>query len=243
MLKMMKAGILALAGSAAIASPVQAQMSWTDQGFVNVSVGAQAGSPTLDSTSIFELYGEQGSLATSQEAGGGGFFDLAAGYKVWRNLAVGLGYTRTGSDSDAAIAASVPDPIFFDRTRPISDVASGLDHSENQFHIQGTWMMPVTDKLDVGFSFGPTIFNVSQEIPAAITVNEPGPTLASTSVVKQKETAIGINLGVDVNYLVTPRIGAGVLARYTVGSVNFEAGDDSISVGGFQIGAGVRFRF
>ncbi len=225
------------------AAPANAQMIWTDQGFLNVNVGGQAGSRNLNSASSFDLYGEQGSLSTTQDVGGGGLFDFSAGYKVWRNLALGLGYSRTSSEADVAIAASVPDPVFFDRLRPLTAISSGAKHSENAVHIQGTWIMPVTDTLDVGFSFGPTIFNVSQDIPTAITVNEPGPSLGSTTVVREKKSAVGINLGVDVNYFFTPRIGAGLLARYTGGSVDFDAADDSVSVGGFQVGVGVRVRF
>jgi hypothetical protein len=48
---------------------------------------------------------------------------------------------------------------------------------------------------------------------------------------------------VDVTYLVTPRYGAGVLLRYTRGSVDIEGANDSLTVGGFQIGAGLRVRF
>ena len=238
-----KAGCLSAAMLLMAAPSVQAQMTWTDQGFVNVNIGAQAGSRDLNTQSTFEIYGENGSLATAQEAGGGGLFDFSIGYKVWRNLAVGIAYSRSGSDSDAAIAATVPDPVFFDRQRALSATATGLDHSENQFHIQGTWMVPVTDKVDVGLSFGPTIFSVSQEIPTAITVNEPGPTLASTSIVKEKKTVGGINFGVDVNYMITPRYGAGGFIRYTRGSVEWDAADDSTGVGGFQIGFGFRYRF
>ena len=240
---MLKTGCLAAALMIAVVRPAEAQMTWTDQGFVNVNFGGQAGSADVNTQSTFELYGEDGSLSTAQDVGGGGLFDIGFGYKVWRNLAIGIAYTRSGSTSDAAIAASVPDPNFFDRPRSLSAIASGLDHSQNQFHIQGTWMMPVTDKVDVGFSFGPTIFNVAQEIPTAITVNEPGPTLASTTVVKETKTTGGINFGVDVNYMFTPRYGAGVLVRYAWGSVEFDSADDSTSVGGFQIGVGFRFRF
>jgi hypothetical protein len=240
---MMRAGYLALALTAVAAAPASAQMTWTDQGFVNVNIGVQGGSRTLTGGSSFELYGEQGELSTSQEVGGGAIFDLSAGYKVWRNLAVGMGFSRGGSDAEVAIAASVPDPNFFDRLRPLTAISPDANHSETAFHFQGTWMVPVTDKIDVGLSFGPTIFNVSQEIPAAITVNEPGPTLATTTVVEEKKTVAGFNLGADVTYLITPRFGAGVLLRYTRGSVDFDAAQDSLTVGGFQFGAGLRVRF
>jgi hypothetical protein len=240
----LKVGCLSLALATLTTAPARAQqLTWTDKGFVNVNVGAQAGSHDLSSQSTFELYGENGTLATTQDVGGGGLFDVSAGYKVWKNLALGIGYSHSGSDADAAIAASVPDPVFFDRLRGLTAVSSGAKHSENAIHIQGTWVMPVTDTLDVSFSFGPTIFSVKQDIPTAITVNEPGPTLADTIVSDDSGTGVGINLGLDVNYFFTPKYGAGLLLRYTRGSVDLDHSTDSLTVGGFQIGVGARIRF
>jgi hypothetical protein len=239
---MVKVGCLAVV-CALIAAPAHAQLAWTDTAFLNVNVGAQTGSHSLETAGTFELYGEQGNLSTAQDVKGGGLFDISAGYKVWRNLAVGIGYSRTGSDTDVAIAANVPDPNFFDRLRGLTALSSGAEHSENVFHFQGTWIVPVTDKVDVGFSFGPSIFNVKQDIPTAITVNEPGPTLASTTIASEKKTAVGFNLGMDVNYFLTKRIGAGLLLRYARASVDFDAANDSLSVGGFQIGVGARVRY
>ena len=241
---MMKAGCLALAFGAALAAPAAAQqMTWTDKGFVNVNLGVQGGSDTLATASTFQLYTEDGTLSTTQDIDGGGMFDVSAGYKVWKNLAVGIGYSRVQSEGDAALAANVPDPNFFDRLRGVTGIAGGAEHAEHAFHFQGTWIMPVTDTLDVGFSFGPTIFRVSQDVPTAVTVNEPGPTIASTALTRESKMGAGINLGVDVNYFFTPRFGAGGLARFTWGSVDLDASDDSLRVGGFQIGGGLRVRF
>jgi hypothetical protein len=243
-LKKLTAGLICLATCALLTpSPAHAQqMTWTDRGFFNANIGIQFGSHELTTTSTFTLYDEPGSLATAQDVDGGLFFDVNAGYKVWRNLAVGVGYTRVSSDSDVAIAAQVPDPVFFDRPRPLAATASS-EHSENAIHLFGAWMMPVTDKIDVGFTFGPTIFMVQQDVPTAITVNEPGPTLATTSIESVDKTTVGVNFGVDVTYLVTPRVGAGFIARYTWGSADIDGADDSLTVGGFQMGAGVRVRF
>lgn len=239
----LKTGCLAAALMVAVVRPAEAQMTWTDQGFVNVNFGVQGGSRDITTTSNFELYGENATISTAQEAGGGAFFDFGGGYKVWRNLALGITYSRNGSSSDAAINGTVPDPNFFDRLRPVSGTAADLEYAENAFHLQGTWMMPVTDKVDVGLSFGPTIFNVSQDIPTAITISEPGPTISSTTITREKKSTLGINFGVDVNYLITPRFGAGVLLRYSWGSVDFDPADDSLTVGGFQFGGGLRVRF
>jgi hypothetical protein len=240
---MLKAGCLGFVLALSLAAPAQAQMAWTDRGFLNVNFGVQEVSHTLAAESVFDLYGEQGTLATSQPIDGGGLFDISAGYKVWRNLAVGLGYSRVKSDADIAIAASVPDPNFFDRPRAVTGAASNAEHSESAIHLQGTWMMPVTDKIDLGFSFGPTIFNVSQDLATAVAVTEPGGAIGSTTIVTEDKTSLGINLGFDVNYLVTPRIGAGVLLRYAWGSADLDSSSDSLKLGGFQIGGGLRVRF
>jgi hypothetical protein len=242
-LKTMKAGLLCLAMCAAVAPSAHAQMTWTDTGFVNVTGGFQGGSHTLTTSTPFQLYDEDGSVDSTQEVKGGGFFDISGGYKVWRNLAVGLGFTHSGSSSDAAITARVPDPLVFENLRSVTASASDLKHSENVLHFMGTWMVPVTDKIDVGVSAGPSIFSVKQELPSAVTVAEPGPTVSDVVVNDAKKTTVGINLGVDVTYLVTKRYGVGGLVRYTWGSADLDGAADSLTVGGFQIGGGLRVRF
>ncbi len=44
--------------------------------------------------------------------------------------------------------------------------------------------------------------------------------------------------------MLNPRFGVGGIARYTWGSADLdETSDDSLTLGGFQIGAGLRVRF
>jgi hypothetical protein len=104
--------------------------------------------------------------------------------------------------------------------------------------------MPVTDKIDVGYQFGPTIFLVSQDIPGVPTISEPGPTISSLPLESSDKTTVGIHFGVDVTYMVNPRFGVGGIARYTWGSADLdETDDESLTLGGFQIGGGLRVRF
>jgi hypothetical protein len=235
--------VLALAASVMIPANAAAQMTWTDKGYVTINAGGQAGSHTLTVEPAFTLYDEESTLVSTQKAGGGGFVEIGGGYKVWQNLVLALSYSHVGGDNDAAIAANVPDPAVFDRPRPVTTSLSGASYSENAVHISAVWMVPVTDKIDVGVSAGPTIFAVSQEIPSGLTVTEPVPTVTSVSSAKAKKTTGGFHAGVDVTYLLTKKVGAGLLARYTVGSVRFAEASDSLTVGGFQIGVGLRYRF
>ena len=241
-MKHMKAGVFCLALFAA-ASPASAQMTWTDKGFVNVNVGVQTGSQSFSINTPFELYEETGSVASAMDVKARGFFEIAGGYKVWRNLAVGIGYTFASGSSDAAVTALVPDPGVFDQLRTVTTTASDVKHSESGIHLTGTWMIPVTDKVDVGLAFGPSIFMIGQDIPNGVEVTEPGPSITSVNVGSIDETAVGFHLGVDVTYLVTPRIGIGGLARFTRGSTEVDNASESLKAGGFQIGGGVRFRF
>lgn len=241
-MKIITAGLFCVALCAA-ATPAHAQMAWTDKGFVNVNVGFQAGSQDFTVATPFEIYGEEGTVTSTMETKVGGFFEVAAGYKVWRNLALGLGYSVGSGSSDASLNATVPDPLVFDSLRSVTASASDITHREQAIHITGTWMIPVTDKVDVGIAFGPTIFNVSQDVPNGVEVTEPGPSITRVNVEDIGETAVGFHLGVDVTYLVTPRIGIGGLARFTRGSVDVENASDSLKAGGFQIGVGARYRF
>lgn len=228
---------------ATVAPSAFAQMKWTDKGFANISVGAQPGSHTLATSTTFDQYDEKAKVDTSQKVKGGALFDISAGYKVWRNLAVAIGYSRTSGKADASVTASIPDPRVFDSPRTLTASAPGLKHTEQAINLMGVWMVPVTDKIDVGVSFGPSIFMVKQDIPATLTIAEPGPTVSGLTTDSAKKTVAGINLGVDVTYLVTKRVGVGGLARYTAGSAKLAGATKSLTVGGFQIGVGARYRF
>ena len=118
-----------------------------------------------------------------------------------------------------------------------------MKHTENAIHLFAAWMVPVTDKIDVGISAGPSIFMVSQDLPASLTVNEPGPTVNQITTDKSSKTTVGVNFGFDLAYMMNKRWGVGGLARYTWGSADLKNTTDKLTVGGFQIGAGLRFRF
>ncbi|HXG55954.1 MAG TPA: outer membrane beta-barrel protein [Vicinamibacterales bacterium] len=241
-MKIITAGLLCL-GMCAAATPAQAQMTWTDKGFFNVSAGIQSGSQDLSRTTPLNIFGETGSVASTLDIKSGGFFDVGAGFKVWRNLALGVSYSWTDAKSDATIAAVVPDPLFFDRPRNVAGSAPDFKHQEQAIHFSGTWMVPVTDKIDVALAFGPTYFSVKQDLPINITLAEPGPSITSVGVESLDESTVGFHVGLDVSYMVTRRVGVGGMARYAGASFDVENASDKLKVGGLQIGGGVRIRF
>lgn len=242
-MKMTTAGILALCLLAAPQIVSAQTMQWTDKGYVTFNIGAQVGSHDLDTSSTFGLYDETATVSSTQKIKGGTFFEIGGAYRVWgNNLLAGVSFTHTGSDADVALTASIPDPIFFDRPRAVSASQGGAEHSENAIHLNAIWMIPVANKIDVGVFAGPTIFMVKQDTITSLSVTEPGPAV-SAPLAEVKKTTAGINFGVDVQYLVRKDVAVGGLARYSWGSADIDGATDKLTVGGFQIGIGARYRF
>ena len=218
-------------------------MKWTEKGFANINIGGQTGSHNVETNTTFEVYDEDANVATTQKVGGGLLFDLNGGYKVWSNLVVAVGYSFMSDSTDGAVTASIPHPDVAGQNRIVTATANDLSHAEHAINISGVWMVPVTDKIDVGVSFGPTIFMVKQELPDTLTFTEPGPTVTGITKKDVNKTTAGVNFGVDVTYLLTKKVGVGGILRYTWGSVDLEGATDSLTVGGFQLGVGARYRF
>jgi hypothetical protein len=224
-----------------------------DNVFAQINFGAQGGSHTLKQQGTFDIYDDQATFSSAAKVGGGGLFDIGGGVRVWgSNLYAGVSYTHFSDSSDAVVAGSIPHPLRFDLPfRNVSGTAPGLDHSENQIHIDAIWKQPITTQFDVSVFLGPTIFNVKQDVVSGINVNEVGPpytdvTLSSIATERVSKSSGGFNIGVDGTYMFTPRFGAGALIRFVTGSVdmpNGSSGTTKLSLGGVQFAVGGRVRF
>jgi len=242
--------ILLLAGATQAAAQGAAP---EDNVFLQLNVGGQAGSHTLTQQGTFDIYDDQATFSDAIKVGGGGVFDIGGGVRVWgSNLFAGVSYTHFSDKSDAIVAGSIPHPLRFDLPfRNVSGTASGLEHSENQWHLDAVWKQPVTTQFDISVFLGPTIFNVKQDVVSGITVNEVGPpfteaTLAGITTERASKSSGGFNIGVDGTYMFTPMIGAGALIRFVTGSVDMPNGSNAttkLDLGGVQFGVGVRVRF
>ena len=241
--KMTTAGLAALCLCAAPRIASAQTMQWTDKGYVSFNVGVQVGSHDLDTSSSFPLYDETATVTSTQKVKGGGLFDVGGAYRVWgNNLLAGVTVSHTASDTNVSLSASVPDPLVTDRPRTVTGSQSGAEHSETAIHLNAIWMMPVANKLDVGVFAGPTIFMVKQDTITTLSVGEPGPTV-DAPLVEVKKTTAGFNLGVDVQYLIHKKWAVGGIARYSWGSASIDGATDKLTVGGFNIGVGGRYRF
>src|SRR4029453_2831132 len=130
--------------------------------------------------------------------------------------------------------------VAFNRSVTSTTTASDLKHSEIGTHIMFVYFAPVTDKIDVTVSAGPSFFSAKQDVLSATV--PAGSQTANVATQKQKGSGTGGNVGFSVNYLVTPNYGAGLFMRYAGASVDFDSASN-VKVGGFHIGGGLRVRF
>jgi hypothetical protein len=230
----------------------QTVREWTDRGYANVNIGFESGSGNLNDTATFRLYDEDGTLSVAQAVDSGAFFDFSVGARVWRNASAGIGFHTGTSHSEAAVQASVPDPVVFGRPRAVNTVVGDLKRNERAFHLQFGYMLPLSDRISVHVMAGPSFFTLNQDVVEALDVTET-PSFGGTPVVARRtDSPVGANIGADVTYQFYERnnvkVGAGMFLRWTGASADVEVVRDSghildSDVGGLQIGFGGRVRF
>jgi hypothetical protein len=180
----------------------------------------------------------------------GSFIDVAAGWRVWGNVALGVGYSQFGDSESPRLTAQIPHPLFGGSPRTTTADAGELSHSESAIHVQVYWNLPQSEKFEVAIVAGPSFYTIKQDFIAAVTPQEgnlPFNTVTISSVAQTtlKEKAVGFTAGVDGTYLLSRRYGIGAFARYSGASADFnlDAGPVEVKAGGFQLGGGLRVRF
>jgi hypothetical protein len=252
---MMRSSIVVLAVALACATPAAAQDSRV---FANINFGYQVQDQDLRQTAAFPLYDETASWEATHALEGGPIFDLGAGFRVLPKLSIGASYTlRTKQSRDVTVNASIPSPIFTDTFRAATASATGLEYTEQAFHVQAFWHIPVTVEFDVTLFGGPTFFQVKNDLISGISegdVVEAGGDFSSVSLqnistTRPSESTVGFNIGIDGTYMFMRNAGIGAMVRYSRGSADLAApagtGAESFSIdaGGLEIAAGLRFRF
>src|SRR5436309_9230181 len=98
----MAAALTFAAGSEATAQTPQVPPAPPSMGFLNVNVGGQIASRSVDVNGSAPLYGETLTITTSQSVGSGALFDISGGYRVWRNVSAAIGFSNFSKSSDAS---------------------------------------------------------------------------------------------------------------------------------------------
>lgn len=230
--------IIVLATGLALAGASGAAAQTADpKAYVDVNIAGQTQSATVATSSSFSLYGEPGTTSTSQTVGKGLVFDAGAGYRVWKNVAIGVAVSMFTRSPAGAVSVAIPDPIAFGSFTIVA-ASPKLTQTELGTHLKVVYFVRLTDKVDVAIAAGPSFVRLSKDLASAAVVNG----AAQISVATQTGSTVGVNASLDVNYFRTPRFGGGVFVRYVAAQVDLPAAA-GVSVGGFQGGLGLRIRF
>ena len=210
----------------------------SSQAFLDVNIGVQGPSQTLETNAVFPLFGETASVAAAQTIGVAPILDARVGYRVLPRFAVALDVSGRKDESEAQAVASVPSPILFGSPTIVNLTTSGLTRREIGYHIQILWFLPLSDQLELSVFGGPSFIRLQQAVTAATVAGQ----TVSVSSTNETGTATGVNGGVDVTYLISTRIGVGAFVRYTGASIDLPS-TSGVKVGGVQSGGGLRLRF
>ena len=224
-----------------------------DRIYLNIGFGVESGSSVATDSRPYTLYDEQATITTNTNWTSGSIFGGGLDVRVVKNLTIGFSYHQETNTADAAVTGSIPHPLFFNRARNLSITAGGLQRRENATHLSLGWIVPISNKLDVLVSGGPSFFRLQQNVVAEVIIAERGGNfseiVAAPTVVEQKRSVMGYNAGADVTYIFwqndSVRIGAGGFVRYASATtdVRLLVSDVETKIGGVQFGFGGRIRF
>jgi hypothetical protein len=220
---------------------------------VHLNGGYQATAEEFQQTFQQRAYGEDARFTATNTVGTGAFGDLGGFVQVRERVGVGATYSHMSKSGTTMLTGTVPHPIAFNNDRAVSVETDTLRHRERATHFHLSWRFPVSaiEKLDVTVYAGPSFFNVTQGVVTGVVITEPsGPPFATVTIDQitqdvHSRNGWGGHAGVDVTYMWTTHFGLGGSARFAGGSVDVPIENDevSLSVGGFQGGGGLRFRF
>jgi hypothetical protein len=221
-----------------------------DRGYLWVNGIFQGGSSAFTQVQTWPYFAETATTSIEYPAKNALGFDVAGGYRVWRNLAVGAGVTIVSRTTTALVTGSIPNPIYVNRPNTLSG-GFGASNSETAINLQATWAIPMSPKMMLMLSAGPSIFSVTQTIvqQQGISVSSAYPYdsgVMSANTTDASKTAVGFGAVADISYYFSKSVGVGGMIRFARASASFPVtGQPSVSVtaGGFQAGGGLRILF
>jgi len=241
---------LAAAWLLASASPAMAQAAKPPRFMIGVSGGIQQAAEDVSDRFSFAKNVETENVDVKYPMKPWGLIDLAAGYRVWKNIGVAVAVSATSGKGEADVTASVPHPFFFNQPRTVTGTESDIAHSETGVHLQLQYVIPATGKLHFILEGGPSWVNVDHEVVTDVTITESYPydTAAFGGAVTKstKASALGFNAGIDVTWLFVESVGIGGIVRYTRADIDLKAVEGrtlSMKAGGLQGGVGIRVLF
>ena len=152
-----------------------------------------------------ELYAETAAYDVRYRTSEGGVFGVGAGRRLWRSLAVGVGFTYFDAATDVRVAGSVPHPLFTRRPRPLEYGPEDTRFTEVGVHFHAGWTFRITDRIDLRLAGGPSLFEVRRDRLTRIEPSEAGPPYDEVAPggdvrARPRRRIPGANAGIDLTY-------------------------------------------
>jgi hypothetical protein len=231
------------------ATPPPKPGEWRDLGFVTLSAAYQGAPASFGYTmSPAEYaYAEAASLRTGYHPDGGPLFDGGAGFRVWRNLAVGGAVSVFSRSSSVEVDGTIPHPLYLRQPRAVTGSFDSL-RREVGVHVQATWVVPAGRRMLVFLSGGPSYFVLRQDLATTVQVSQVYPydsaSVSGAQAAANSKGGIGFNVGADAAWYFSRSAGVGGFVRYSRARISMPVPDGSAvtDAGGVQAGFGVRLR-
>ncbi len=232
------------------ARPAVAQSpAWPERIWFSASGGVQPAVNSFSDTFEVPLYTENEKVSIDYPVKGGAVIAASGGFRVWKQLALGVGITRYNRRGHAAVDAQIPHPFFDNQRRQVQGAAPAT-RTELGANLLVGWMMPLTNRCRILITAGPSVLSVRQTLVTGVELTETYPydtaTFNGATSKAATATATGFNAGVDLFWMFSRRIGAGGLVQVTRARAREPAGAGrtvSVDAGGAQAGAGLRLVF
>lgn len=241
---------IVLLGAGLGRADAQTPGAWKGHGFASVDAGVQATSSDFTSTVRFTLHAEEGTFDATYEVEPAAVFSGRGGIRIWKNLAAGVGVTYFSRSGGATVTARLPHPFYFSQFREVAGTADRLRREEVAVSVEASWMVRITDKMDMQLFAGPAFFSVRQDMATMVQFRESYPfdaaTLVGLDTTTASSKATGFTAGADVSYMFSKAIGLGGTVRFSRATTDLTpvSGQPArVTLGGAQASGGLRLRF
>jgi hypothetical protein len=243
--------LLIVLGIGLVAVPsAMAQTRPTSRGYIAINGSYQLTSTDFTDRGTKRENAEEARFDAAYEVKTGPGFDVAGGGMLRGRLGVGIGISRFSVSTPTAFRATVPHPFFFNRDRSISADITDLHRTELAVHIQARGVFPLGARAQAEIFGGPSVFRVTQGVITDYTITESFPYDEASFRSAVTETAhvskLGANVGADLTYFVTERLGVGGGFQFSGTTVELPSAagaTQDVRVGGPRVNGGIRLRF
>ena len=213
--------------------------------------GYQAAPSAFGARYTERAYGEEATFETFHSLDGGPAADAGLTLHLDERLGLGVAVTWMQAADTATFTGAVPHPLVAERPRMASPQELGLKRKELAVHLFAAWRIPLSPRMELTLSAGPTAVNVAQDTVVGLLFQEGAPPDfdqigLEAEAGRQRRNAIGGHIGLDLAFMATRYVGIGYFVRLARATVELPGRGETVisaNVGNLQTGAGFRFRF